>query len=266
MKKTVIFFDLDDTLVVEEACAERSFIATSIYAQKKYGINPNELHVSVRTRARELWHKMPTYPYCSEILGISSWEALWAKFIGENKNLKKLNKLAGQYQTNSWYKGLLDFNIDDRTFAKELSRRFNIERRKRHILFPEVMEVLKKIASNYRLGLITNGTPDLQWEKIKGAGIESFFEHVVISGDVNVKKPNKEIFLRAIISFKTTKENCIMAGNSLGSDILGAKNAGIYSIWINRNKKELKGDIQPDKIITNLNELTEILEKHLKKN
>jgi putative hydrolase of the HAD superfamily len=143
---------------------------------------------------------------------------------------------------------------------------FHEYRRKRHILFPEVLKVLKEIYKVYRLGLITNGLPELQWQKIKGAGIELYFENIIISGEINVRKPKEEIFLFAIKRFNTTKENCVMVGNSLNSDILGANNVGIYSIWINRiNKKKIKSEIKPNKIITSLLELPEIIKKYFQK-
>ncbi|MHA2009518.1 MAG: HAD family hydrolase [Promethearchaeota archaeon] len=263
MKQNIVLFDLDDTLVIEEPSAEESIKASSIIAQKKYGIDPNKLHKSVRTHARELWRSMPTYQYCNDI-GISSWEGLWAKFIGENENLRKLNKLADYYQTTSWYNALLDFYIDDKVLANRLSKQFYIDRRKRHILFPETLEILNKLKEEYRLGLITNGLPELQWEKIRGAGIEDYFEYIIISGDVNIKKPNKEIFLIAVEKFRTVKKNCIMVGNSLNSDIFGAKNAGIFSVWINRSNKKIDKKIIPDKTISNLVELPELLQNLFK--
>ena len=265
MNDKVVFFDLDDTLIIEKASAEKSLIAASKHAQKEYGINPNRLHESVLFHARELWHKMPTYQYCFDI-GISSWEGLWAKFIGENQNLKELNKLVDQYQTDSWYLALKDFKIKDKPLARELSRLFHEYRRKRHILFPEVIKVLKEIYKVYHIGLITNGLPELQWQKIKGVGIELYFENIIISGEINFRKPNEEIFLLAIKRFNITKENCVMVGNSLNSDILGANNVGIYSIWINRrNKEKIKSEIKPNKIITSLLELPEIIKKYFQK-
>jgi putative hydrolase of the HAD superfamily len=263
MRRNIIFFDLDDTLILEEPSAEVSIIAASKIAQEKHGIDPKKLHKSVRTHARELWRSMPTYKYCNSI-GISSWEGLWAKFVGENESLRRLNNLAEYYQSASWYNALFDFNIDDKDLAYELSKRFHNERRKRHILFPETLEILNKFVGQYRLGLITNGIPELQWEKIRGGGIESYFEHIIISGDVNIKKPNKEIFLTALKKFKTLKKNCVMVGNSLNSDILGAKNVGIFSVWINRDDSNTKKEIKPDNTITNLLELPEILQNYFK--
>jgi putative hydrolase of the HAD superfamily len=258
MKDKIVFFDLDETLMLEKASAEESFISASGYAEERYRISPVKLSESVRRRARELWHKMPTYQYCRDI-GISSWEGLWGNFSGEHEKLRELHLLAEEYRINSWRQALLDLDVDDEGCAIELSRRFAVERRKRHILFPEVLSVLSEIRNDYRLGLITNGAPDIQRDKIAGAGIESLFEHIIVSGEVNVGKPQREIFLIAIERFRANTMNCTMVGDSINRDIGGAKNAGIHSIWVNRYGQENGREIQPDYTIDNLLELPEIL-------
>ena len=260
MKDKIVFFDLDETLMLEKLSVEESFIAASGYAEKRYGISPVKLYKSVGRRARDLWHKMPTYQYCKDI-GISSWEGLWGNFSGEHEKLKELHRLAEEYRIKSWRRALLDFDVDDDECATELSRRFVVERRKRHILFPESLSALNEILNEYRLGLITNGAPDIQREKIAGAGIESLFEHIIVSGEINVGKPQREIFLIAIERFRASTTNCTMVGDSINRDIGGAKNAGIHSIWVNRDGQENGREIQPNFTIANLLELPEILRK-----
>lgn len=255
-KDYAVLFDLDDTLVVEYESAQKSFLATCEYA-KAYGIDPDFLFKEVQQKAREIWYKMPTIEYCLRI-GISSWEGLWANFIGEHEKLKELHSLKEKYQTEVWYQALASFEVDNLSFAQELSQRFHTERRKRHILTDGALETLKLFSENYRLGLITNGAPDLQREKIKGAGIESFFEHIIISGEVNVAKPEKEIFIIAANKFNLTEDKLIMIGDSIGSDIEGAKNAGIKSIWLNSRNKVLDKNIYPTGIIHSLSQLPNI--------
>ena len=55
MTITSILFDLDDTLVIEEASADAAFLATCEHAREKHGINPKALHQAVLYRAGELW-------------------------------------------------------------------------------------------------------------------------------------------------------------------------------------------------------------------
>jgi len=251
----VILFDLDDTLMVEKASAEAAFIEVCKYARNKYDINPEKFHESVRKNARKLWYELPAHPYCKKI-GISSWEGLWANFAGNHEMLKLLASYKSFYQFTSWYNSLKEFKINDKGFAGILSEMFRRERRKRHLLYPETIEVLDNLVSEFQLGLITNGTPDLQWEKINGGNLKKYFKHIIISGEVNFGKPDKQIFNIALNKFKVNKESVIMIGDSIDRDIEGAKASGIKAIWLNRNnstQKELT--TQPDYIIKNLREL-----------
>ena len=88
-----ILFDLDDTLVVEFASAEASFLATCEHAHEQHGIDPKALHQAVRYHAQQLWRSSATITYCRTI-GISSWEGLWARFLGNDPNLKSLHTWA----------------------------------------------------------------------------------------------------------------------------------------------------------------------------
>lgn len=250
----VILFDLDDTLIVEKASAEATFIEVSKYALKRYGINPDKFHESVRKNARKLWYELPSHPYCKKI-GISSWEGLWANFIGDHEMLELLASKKNFYQFTSWYNSLKEFDIEDKDFAHMLSEMFRRNRRKRHLLFPETIEVLENLSSEYKLGLITNGTPDLQWEKINGGKLKKYFKHIIISGEVNFGKPDKQIFKIALNKFKVKKEAAIMVGDSIDRDIEGAKLSGIKSVWLNRNNNKQEFTARPDYIIKNLREL-----------
>ncbi len=260
----VILFDLDDTLMVEKGSAEAAFIEVSKYVQKKYDIDPEKFHESVRKNARKLWYELPAHPYCKKI-GISSWEGLWANFTGDHEMLQLLASYKKFYQFTSWYNSLKEFNINDKVFARKLSEIFRRERRKRHLLYPETGEVLDSLVSEFKLGLITNGAPDLQWEKIKGGNLNKYFNHIIISGEVNFGKPDKKIFNIALNKFKVTKESVIKIGDSIDRDIEGAKAAGIKAVWLNRNnnpREELT--TQPDFIIKNLRELIPLFDKNRK--
>lgn len=255
MKDNVVLFDLDDTLVVEYASAQETFSVVCGYAAD-YGVTPQKLMKDVQVKARELWYSMPTFDYCMKI-GISSWEGLWADFTGEDKNLKQLYTLKKEYQTKSWHLALLESGINDTGLAEKLSMLFYAERRKRHLLCDSALETLGILSRDFRLGLITNGAPDLQNEKIRGAGIRRFFDFIVISGEIGAGKPDKEIFDSAFLKFNSDREKFVMVGDSIRSDIFGAKNAGIKSIWLNNKNKKLDPDAEPNSIIEDLSQLPE---------
>lgn len=260
MKDKTVFLDFDDTLVVESDSAEKSLAAASEIAARKYGIPASEMLKQVRKRAREFWHALPTIGYAKRI-GVSSWEALWADFSGpeENTELAEMKKLAPEFRSRVWNAALEDFGTRDRALADEMSLFFMTDRGKRHLPYPETVEVLETLRNGYRLGLITNGAPGLQWLKIRASGLEKYFEHIVVSGDIGTGKPDPEIFRTAMKLFGINENGCVMAGDSPGSDILGANRAGIRSVWVNRTGRDLPPEARPDAVISDLGELPGIV-------
>jgi len=253
-----ILFDLDDTLVVEVASADAAFLATCAVARERYGIDPERLHRSVRDAARELWYNSPTHPYCRSI-GISSWEGLWARFLGDGPDLDALRCWASTYRHESWARALAEYGVRDNSFADQLADTFQRERRTRHIVYPDVEPVLDALRRTYRLALVSNGAPDLQREKVRESGLGTYFDSVIISGEVGVRKPQPGIFTLTLDRLDVGPETAVMVGNSLESDIVGAQQAGLRAVWLNRAAKECNPTIQPDAQIATLSELTAFL-------
>lgn len=255
---TTLLFDLDDTLIVEEESAKNAFLRTGHSAALRYGIDKNEFALKARETARSLWYTLPTIKIAKEI-GMSSWEGLWARFEGDHPCLPPFRKIRDYYQTAAWEKTLEVFGISDPAFTVELGALFGAERRKLHMLFPDVLPALESLMRRYKMGIVTNGIPDLQREKIAGGGLSTYFEAVSISGEVGYAKPSREIFTHALEMLNAEPGHTIMTGNSLSTDIEGAKNAGILSVWMNRAHHMDGTGVQPDRIITGLDELEGIL-------
>ena len=259
MKYDTILFDLDDTLVVEEASAEAAFLATCERAYEPYGIDSKELHQSVRHHARQLWQAPSTTSYCRAI-GISSWEGLWARFLGDDPNLKALRSWAPTYRREAWSRALADHGIHDLCFAEQLAAIFPRERRTRHVVFPDVEAVLQDLRETCQLALVTNGAPDLQREKVQGADLTQYFRAIVISGEVGVGKPDPRIFSLALDALARNSSEAVMVGNSLARDIIGAQQAGIRGIWLNRSGIDCDEGVKPGAEIASLSELRDLLE------
>ncbi len=254
---SAILFDLDDTLMVEWNSARDSIVESIALLSEP--VNEDKFVQIIIEEARVLWHAQPVYGYCKNI-GISSWEALWADFDGNDKNLEFLRKYAADYRINSWMNALKKFHIDDKNTALRLSEYYKSIRNTKHFLFPDTRKILEKLKGNYSLGLITNGTPDLQWKKIKGGKLENYFDAIVISGETGTGKPDPVIFNELLKRLNCNAQNSIMIGDSLNTDIEGAKNAGITTIWLNRNGKVIKDSLLiPDFEIKNLPELFNLL-------
>jgi putative hydrolase of the HAD superfamily len=209
---------------------------------------------SVRRNARELWHASPTYPYCREI-GISSWEGLWGRFCGDLPELNALGRWVPEYRLEAWRRGLAEHGIRDESWVQRLAEEFGRERRQRHQLFLEVPAALQELRSSFRLALITNGAPDLQREKVTGAGLDPFFEIIVASGDIGIGKPDPRVFRHTLERLGLPPSDAVMVGDNLLRDVGGAQRVGMRGIWINRHGTDPGDTIIPDATFARLSDL-----------
>jgi putative hydrolase of the HAD superfamily len=109
---------------------------------------------------------------------------------------------------------------------------------KRNHLFPDAFEVLEYLHEKYSLHIITNGFHEAQFVKLDGTGIRKFFKNIVISEHVGFKKPDINIFYYALQSANATAAECIMIGDGLEVDVLGAQKAGWDAVYFNPKKTE----------------------------
>lgn len=122
-------------------------------------------------------------------------------------------------------------------------------------------EFLDKISRYYRIFLVTNGTADIQFNRLKLSGLGERVEDVFISELLGAKKPDKEYFDIVAQSIKDfDKNNAVMVGDSLTSDILGGNNYGLKTIWFNPHHRSNTHDIIPDYEVASFDELYTILQ------
>jgi putative hydrolase of the HAD superfamily len=93
----------------------------------------------------------------------------------------------------------------------------------------EMLDTLKQ--QGYQLGIITNGRGEFQAKAISGLGIQAYFDTILISEIEQVRKPEAEIFNRAITRLGGSAQNSVFVGDNPEADILGAKNANLRTIW-----------------------------------
>jgi phosphoserine phosphatase len=239
--KRALLFDLDDTLIVEEPAAREAFLATARHAATRRDLNPKALAGAARSRARELWYAAPTHPYCKRI-GISSWEGLWCRFEGDDREVRALREWSPTYRREAWRLALADQGIEDATLAGELGEQFGVERRERHEVFADVADALATLRGTYSLALVTNGAACLQREKLAASGLGDHFEIVVISAELGVAKPEAPVFEHALERLGTPSAQTVMVGDSLARDVDGALAAGLGAIWVNRGSRPAPPD------------------------
>ena len=104
-------------------------------------------------------------------------------------------------------------------------------------LYPDVLPCLEALSA-YPLGLITNGDGNQQRQKLQRTGIAEYFTSVVISGDIGVAKPQREIFDRSAQELGISPRELLFIGDNPQTDVLGAIQAGWQCIWLNRTCAE----------------------------
>ena len=100
-------------------------------------------------------------------------------------------------------------------------------------LFEGAIEILDYLFKKYQLHIITNGFEEVQLKKIKKSEIAHFFDKVITSESVGVKKPNPKIFNYALNAVDTIPEMSMMIGDNLEADIMGAQKVGLQTIFFN---------------------------------
>jgi putative hydrolase of the HAD superfamily len=256
-----IFFDLDDTLIWDQKSIKEAFVSTCKIAEVRYGLDPNRLEDAVREAANNLYSSYNTYAF-TQMIGINPFEGLWGNFLDEHKEFKKLKEIVPNYRKEAWTLGLKKMGINDPDFGNELAERFPMERRKLPFVFEETFVTLDTLKGDYQLLLLTNGSPDLQHTKLTiTPELVPYFDHIVISGGFGKGKPDPAIFEHALSLLSLQKDEVIMVGDNLNTDILGANKSGIKSVWINRHGKG-RNEVIPTYEIRDLGELFLILSEH----
>jgi putative hydrolase of the HAD superfamily len=100
-------------------------------------------------------------------------------------------------------------------------------------LMPGAFEVIQDLAAHYPLYILTNGFDDIQYVKIEGAGMRSFFKEIITSQQVGTKKPNPLFYEYALESAGIQPGEALMIGDHVEADVRGALNAGIPAIHYN---------------------------------
>jgi putative hydrolase of the HAD superfamily len=259
MALRAVLIDLDDTLVVDEAVSREAFEAVARYARDRHGAEAERFVRDAAEQAKLLWQSGPCYAFCRS-LGISAFECLWGGFEGEGE-LGQLRKWALTFREQVFDHALRAQMIESAEGSRDLAEAFGRERRLLQRLMPDARETVTRLSARYALGLLTNGAPDLQREKIAASGLEQLFKEVVISGVYGIGKPRPEIFLHLTDRLGVLPSEAVMVGNSLERDVEGARNAGIVSVWLKVPGSEEDAAVDPDYTITGLAELPALLER-----
>lgn len=107
-------------------------------------------------------------------------------------------------------------------------------------LYPDSLPALERITARRPLASLTNGNADLQ-----RIGIHAHFAHHVCARDTGVAKPDPQIFLAAARQLGVPPQQIMHVGDDPELDIVGARNAGLRTAWINRAKLPWPAELGP---------------------
>lgn len=122
-------------------------------------------------------------------------------------------------------------------------------------------DVLYELSEDFVLGVISDGPKEWQIAKLKMTGLHPLFDTVICSSEFGVCKPDKRIFNIACTSAGVHPDKSIMVGNNPHKDAIGAREAGLFGIWLNRGNAALSEQLQTGAMIHTLYELKNILDE-----
>ena len=201
----VVFFDIDDTLV--DAAAATRAGALGLFERYRDRLTGTD------ERLMQRWNALLDHHFERYLRGETS-------FIGQRR--ARIRSLFGLTPSQ-----MPDSEVDA---VDTVYREFTAATRR---LFPDAIETLDALAC-CRLGVISNGSSARQRQKLTSVGILDRFAVVVISEDIGVAKPHPGIFEAACEAVGASPSACVHVGDRLDVDALGARDAGLRGVWLDR--------------------------------
>jgi putative hydrolase of the HAD superfamily len=233
MLPKAICFDLDDTLLSDDAFSEQAwFKSCELSAGKNNSIKSQELFCKINEIRKWFWNDEER------------------RREGSIDLFKARKVIVGM--------ALKGYGFDNEKMGEEIVN--NYARFKDELIefFPHVEKALNELmAKRIKLALITNGNGESQRAKVNRFELEKYFKVCLIEGELGYGKPDPRVYQEALNKLQVDSQQTWMVGNDLYFDIAGAQRLGIYSVWCDYGKAGLPASstVKPDRIINNLAEL-----------
>ena len=129
----------------------------------------------------------------------------------------------------------------------------------KNYVYDGVQETLEYLAEYYNLYIASNGPHDAQERKLANTHLLEYFKCIITAEDAGYAKPKKEFYDYMLKAYDIDPNLSACVGDSLTTDILGANENHMCSIWYNRDGSTNDTDIIPDIVIEDIKELKKIL-------
>lgn len=176
------------------------------------------------------------------------WERL------ERKEITKPEVLVGRFQEFFKSEGIVT------DCAEKFNEEYQLRLGDTICFCDDGYELVKGLKNRVKQYAVTNGTKVAQVKKLNKSGLIDLFDAVFISEDVGIEKPDVKFFeLVWDVIGQYEKDEVIIVGDSLTSDMQGGNNAGILCCWYNPKGLENTNGVKLDYEIQDLQEILEIL-------
>lgn len=226
-----ILFDLDNTLMSFEGCVWDALLRTRESHQLYVGLDDEWKAFTKRYEDHSYTHWMNHVngrglPSIREVMDITFRDSLSAPHLEGHDAISKAY----------W-----DYFCQSSVFEKGAER------------------LLSELHGSVKLGMISNGVGEAQRGRLHTGGVLHMFDTLIISDEVQARKPNAIVFEMALRELGLQADEVLYVGDSLTDDYTGAKNAGVDFCYYNPNKKAWAGGEPPKAVIHHLDELMGIL-------
>lgn len=226
MKYSMLLFDADGTLLDFDATEKKALRNT--FAIYGYPFTPE-----MELRYQEINHN------------------LWAAYED--------GKISRETVIYTRFKNQFDeFGIDDDgigfedVYQKQLGRG--------HYLIPHAMETIQLLHGKVNMCIVTNGVTETQYSRLRDSGLDKYFDKIFVSGEIGYQKPDPAYFSYCFEHMpEVDKNEVLLIGDSLSSDMLGGYNFHIDTCWYNPKEKKNEKNLPITYEIKDLRDLYQIL-------
>lgn len=219
-----VLIDIDDTIFDFEKCSKNSFLKTL----EKFNLKFKEEDFSYFNKVNDI---------------------LWTKQKLGEINIKEVF-IKRDYLMVKYFNLDIEKGLFNDLFVKFLYDEIEI--------VDGIEDLLLYLSDKYKIFTASNGIFKMQENRLKKSNLDKYFDNVFVSDKIGFEKPDKKFFQKIMDLTKFSNDDLIMIGDSIKSDIIGAKNSKIKSIYFNKENKKIS-DKNFTYQVKNLSEIKKIL-------